>query len=322
MFWNWSHFFWHQIWLLAILEFPAPASSGSGKQQQQLNPELRNRGERREEHPAGYDEYGGEQSGGVTREERGERREMRPPGSEGERGEDGWGFSLPAPVWVSLLTDSLCSMFGPMYLCCSLLFIISSVFSLKCFSDPAGLETSLCEEKRGYRTCFIKYNHSKSGLRIRSHLVTFLSQGARSRAEAAPPRTSCSSRSARTTWWWGRAWGPGVRVGRGSATVGLSSVTTSPVSQPPPGPSSSWPLYTFSTYSLSISGNKSLRIISSFTSQSCFVFCQTKTCRHMRCQNVIIHWIRQNFMYKLDRRFAGCLRLGKIVFANIFNRYR
>ena len=29
MFWNWSHFFWHQIWLLAILEFPAPPPSAA-----------------------------------------------------------------------------------------------------------------------------------------------------------------------------------------------------------------------------------------------------------------------------------------------------
>ena len=47
---------------------------------------------------------------------------------------------------------------------------LCSVFSLKCFSDPEGVEMSLCEEKRGYRTCFIKYDHSKSKLvlRIRS----------------------------------------------------------------------------------------------------------------------------------------------------------
>ena len=42
--------------------------------------------------------------------------------------------------------------------------MLCSVFSLKCFSDPDGVEMSLCEEKRGYRTCFIKYDHSKSEL--------------------------------------------------------------------------------------------------------------------------------------------------------------
>ena len=49
-------------------------------------------------------------------------------------------------------------------------------------------------------------------------------QGARWRDGAAPPTTSCSSRSARTTWCWGRgrASPPG---GRGSATVAPSSVT-------------------------------------------------------------------------------------------------
>ena len=32
---------------------------------------------------------------------------------------------------------------------------------------------SLCEEKRGYRTCFIKYNHSKPRLRVRSQFKPF-----------------------------------------------------------------------------------------------------------------------------------------------------
>ena len=156
---------------------------------------------------------------------------LRPPGP-GDRER----FSLTRPVW-----ESLCSMFGPMFLLCSLLAITSSVSSLKCFSDPEGLEMSLCEEKRGYRTCFIKYNHSKPRLIMSPHTLTFLCQGARSQAEAAPPRTSSSSRSVRTTWWWGRGWGPRGPGGRGSATVGPSSVTVATPSLPLSVLSSSWP---------------------------------------------------------------------------------
>ena len=64
---------------------------------------------------------------------------------------------------VKSVCESVCSMLGRVTLLCCLSLLLSSgpVTSLKCYSDLDGVETSLCEEKRGYRTCFIKYNQSK-----------------------------------------------------------------------------------------------------------------------------------------------------------------
>ena len=33
---------------------------------------------------------------------------------------------------------------------------------LKCFSDLGGLEMTLCEERKGFRTCFLKYDNGKT----------------------------------------------------------------------------------------------------------------------------------------------------------------
>ena len=34
-------------------------------------------------------------------------------------------------------------------------------FCLKCYSDVHSQEMELCEERKGFRTCFIKYDHGK-----------------------------------------------------------------------------------------------------------------------------------------------------------------
>lgn len=33
--------------------------------------------------------------------------------------------------------------------------------TLKCYSDVHSQEMELCEERKGFRTCFIKYDHGK-----------------------------------------------------------------------------------------------------------------------------------------------------------------
>ena len=39
-----------------------------------------------------------------------------------------------------------------------------SVDGLKCYTDVAGKQITTCKETEGYRTCFTKYNDSKSKL--------------------------------------------------------------------------------------------------------------------------------------------------------------
>ena len=39
-------------------------------------------------------------------------------------------------------------------------------FSLKCFSDLAGLEVAMCEERKGFRTCFLKYDHGMMNYKL------------------------------------------------------------------------------------------------------------------------------------------------------------
>ena len=135
MFWNWSHFFLHQIWLLAILEFQP-----------------------REDRKQSLDRRSITESALVLPV----RMVMvEDGGGGGDRLEVQAG---PQSYLVWSGDQSLCSMSGPLTLACSLLLLITSLTSsLKCFADVEGREMSLCEEKRGYRTCFIKYNQSKSG---------------------------------------------------------------------------------------------------------------------------------------------------------------
>ena len=40
----------------------------------------------------------------------------------------------------------------------ALCFLVVTGLCLKCFSDTQGLETARCEERRGFRTCFVKYD--------------------------------------------------------------------------------------------------------------------------------------------------------------------
>ena len=48
------------------------------------------------------------------------------------------------------------------------MFLLSSlslsVEGLKCYTDVAGKQITTCKETEGYRTCFTKYNDSKSKL--------------------------------------------------------------------------------------------------------------------------------------------------------------
>ena len=39
-------------------------------------------------------------------------------------------------------------------------------FSLKCFSDLAGLEVAMCEERKGFRTCFLKYDQGMMNYKL------------------------------------------------------------------------------------------------------------------------------------------------------------
>ena len=48
---------------------------------------------------------------------------------------------------------------------CTLYSVLSTLYSagegLKCYSEVEGDEVTRCEERRGYRTCFTKYDSSK-----------------------------------------------------------------------------------------------------------------------------------------------------------------
>ena len=43
-----------------------------------------------------------------------------------------------------------------------ILFLFFSVYGLKCYTDIEGKQIKTCREAEGYRTCFTKYNDSKS----------------------------------------------------------------------------------------------------------------------------------------------------------------
>ena len=45
---------------------------------------------------------------------------------------------------------------------------------LKCYTDVAGKQITTCKETEGYRTCFTKYNDSKSKLKTPAHRATLI----------------------------------------------------------------------------------------------------------------------------------------------------
>ena len=263
MFWNWSHFFLHQIWLLAILEFQAREDRKQSLvrrsiTQSPLLPPACERGQtwwRMEEVEETV--WSSWPCPGLSRVGSGLET------SHYARCPDHWLWPAPScsspppsppPSSASLtwravrcrcvrrredteLVSSNTTKVSPGYSHPSFIFLCKSwniVMKWRSLSLLGKVQQKTSVFKHIFLTKINVGNHlvlnwSLFEKKMLSNCDGY--QGARWRAGDAPPTTSCSSPSARTTWWWGRGWPP--PGGRGSATAGPSSATLPPLSPPP-----------------------------------------------------------------------------------------